>query len=64
MSPSNRVAQLYPQAPGSLFVSSYDSQDYGADILTRLHAELNKDNGRQIRESSGNIALSKDNHII
>jgi hypothetical protein len=26
------VAQLYPQALGSLFVSSYDSQGYGADI--------------------------------
>jgi hypothetical protein len=31
------VAQLYPQALGSLFVASYDSQDYGGGILTRLH---------------------------
>jgi hypothetical protein len=30
------VAQLYPQAPGSLFVT-YDSQGYGVGILTRLH---------------------------
>jgi hypothetical protein len=30
------VAQLYPQAPGSLFVSFYDSQGYGGGILTRL----------------------------
>jgi hypothetical protein len=37
MFPSDRVAQLYPQAPGSLFVASYDSQGYGGRILTRLH---------------------------
>jgi hypothetical protein len=38
MSPSDRVAHLYTQAPGSLFVAFYDSQSYGEDILTRLHA--------------------------
>jgi hypothetical protein len=36
MSPSDRVAQLYPQAPGSLFVAFYDSQVYGGGILTFL----------------------------
>jgi hypothetical protein len=36
MSPSNKVAQLYPQAPGSLFVAFYVSQGYGGDILTHL----------------------------
>jgi hypothetical protein len=36
-SPRNRVAQLYPQALGSLFVSSYVSQGYGGGIRTRLH---------------------------
>jgi hypothetical protein len=36
--PRNRAAQLYPQALGSLFVASYDSQDYGGDIRTRFHA--------------------------
>jgi hypothetical protein len=36
MSPSERVAQLYPQVPGSLLVT-YDSQGYGRGILTRLH---------------------------
>jgi hypothetical protein len=29
MSSRNRVAQLYPQALGSLFVASYESQGYG-----------------------------------
>jgi hypothetical protein len=29
ISPRNRVAQLYPQTLGSLFVASYDSQGYG-----------------------------------
>jgi hypothetical protein len=33
----NRVAQLYPQALGPLFVASYDSQGYGGGIRTRLH---------------------------
>jgi hypothetical protein len=32
ISPRNRVAQLCPQALGSLFVASYDSQDYGGGI--------------------------------
>jgi hypothetical protein len=38
ISPRNRVAQLYPQAVGSLVVASYDSQRYGGGIQTRLHA--------------------------
>jgi hypothetical protein len=42
MSPSDRVAQLYPQAPGSLSVASYDSQGYGGFILTRLHIGTNE----------------------
>jgi hypothetical protein len=37
MSPSDRVAQLYPQALGSLFVAFYDTQGYGGGILNRLH---------------------------
>jgi hypothetical protein len=32
------VAQLYPLALGSLFVASYDLQDYSGSIRTRLHA--------------------------
>jgi hypothetical protein len=38
ISPRNRVARLYPQALGSLFVASYDSQGYGGGIRTSLHA--------------------------
>jgi hypothetical protein len=41
LSPRNRVAQLYPQAPGSLFVASYDSQGYGGGIRSRLHTGSN-----------------------
>jgi hypothetical protein len=37
ISPRNRVVQLYPQALGSLFVASYDSQGYGGGIRPRLH---------------------------
>jgi hypothetical protein len=36
-SPSDRVVQLYRQAPGFLFVAFYDSQDYNGGILTHLH---------------------------
>jgi hypothetical protein len=35
--PMNRVAQLYLQALGSIFVASYDSQGYGGGIRPRLH---------------------------
>jgi hypothetical protein len=38
ISPRKWVAQLYPQALSSLFVSSYDSQGYGGGIRTRLHS--------------------------
>jgi hypothetical protein len=34
----NRVTRLYPQALGSLYVASYDSQGYGGGIRNRLHA--------------------------
>jgi hypothetical protein len=37
----DRVAQLYPQALGSLYVASYDSQGYGGGIRTRLHTGSN-----------------------
>jgi hypothetical protein len=33
----DRVAQFYPQALGSLFLASYDSQGYGGGIRPRLH---------------------------
>jgi hypothetical protein len=35
----NRVVQLYPQALGSLFAASCDSQGYGGGIRTRLQTE-------------------------
>jgi hypothetical protein len=37
ISPSDRVAQIYAQAPGYFFVAFYDSQGYGGGILTSLH---------------------------
>jgi hypothetical protein len=40
ISPSNKVTQLYPQALGSLFFASYDSQGYNGGIRTRLHADF------------------------
>jgi hypothetical protein len=36
--PRNRVARLYPQALGSLFVVSYAWQAFGGGIRPRLHA--------------------------
>jgi hypothetical protein len=35
--PRNRVARLYPQALGSLFVASYGSRGYDGGIRPRLH---------------------------
>jgi hypothetical protein len=39
ISPGNRMTRLYPQALGSLFVASYDSQGYGG-IRPRVHTWL------------------------
>jgi hypothetical protein len=36
ITPRNTVAQLYPQALGSLFVASYDLQGYGRGIWPRF----------------------------
>jgi hypothetical protein len=35
-----RVTRLYPQALGSLFVASYDSQGYSGVIRPRLHTRV------------------------
>jgi hypothetical protein len=40
ISPRERVAQLYPQALGSLSVTPYDSQGYGGIIRPRLHTDF------------------------
>jgi hypothetical protein len=40
ISPRNRVARLCPQALGSLFVASYDSQGNGGGIRPHLHTGL------------------------
>jgi hypothetical protein len=42
ISPRNRVAQLYPQALGYLYVASYDSQGNGGGIRTCPHAGVGK----------------------
>jgi hypothetical protein len=39
ISPSDKWAQLYPQALGSVFVAFYDFKSYGGGILTHLHTE-------------------------
>jgi hypothetical protein len=38
ISPRKRVAKLNPQALGSLFVASYDSQGYDEAVRARLQA--------------------------
>jgi hypothetical protein len=48
ISPSDRVAQLYPQALGSLFIAFYVSQGYGGSILTYLHRENTNNNIRNV----------------
>jgi hypothetical protein len=37
ISSRKRVARLYPQEVGSIFVAFYDSQGYGGGIRPRLH---------------------------
>jgi hypothetical protein len=37
ISPSNMVAQLYPQTLGSLLVASHDPQGYSGGIRSPLH---------------------------
>jgi hypothetical protein len=44
------MAQLYPQAPGSIFVAFYDSQGYGGGILTCLHTGFGEEIGERIRK--------------
>jgi hypothetical protein len=58
MSCSDRVAQLYPQAPGSLFVAFYYSQNYGGCILTRLHA------GNKRFSVKNNVWRSEDEYVF
>jgi hypothetical protein len=60
MSPSNTVAQLYPQALGSLFVSFYDLQGYSGGILTGLDIENIK-----IRKTNFHVpCVSTDPHTL
>jgi hypothetical protein len=40
MTPSDRVARLYPQAAGSLLAPYYDTQGYAGGNLTRPHTRL------------------------
>jgi hypothetical protein len=40
ISPRNRVARLYPQELGSLFIASYDPQGYGGGIRTHHHTQF------------------------
>jgi hypothetical protein len=40
----NRVARLYPQALGSLFVASYDSRGYGGGYFEGENKEISNTN--------------------
>jgi hypothetical protein len=71
---SDTVAQLYPQAPCSIFVSFHDSQDYGGNggIVTRLQTGIAiyiinmnvKAIGRYVCMSLSFIVLTESNKII
>jgi hypothetical protein len=47
ISPSDRVARLYPRAPGSFFVALYVSQGYAGGTLTCLQQEEYDDNNNK-----------------
>jgi hypothetical protein len=51
------VAQLYPQAPGSLFVASYDSQGYDGSFLTHLQARFRKETGKRTKKDIHSFTL-------
>jgi hypothetical protein len=53
----NRVVHLYPQALGSLFVASYDSQVYGGGIRTRLYA------GSYLVQNQSQIYVTTDGSV-
>jgi hypothetical protein len=40
ISPRNRLAQLYPEALGSIFITSYNSQGYVGGIQTCFHTDF------------------------
>jgi hypothetical protein len=60
MSPIDTVAQLYLQAPSSLFVFC-GSQAYGGGIVTRLHTGPIYAIGPPILASLANSALKNEN---
>jgi hypothetical protein len=64
ISPRNRVAQLYPQALGSLFVASYDSQSYGGGIQTRLHAGYSGEGNVSVSELLYDWRLTANQFIL
>jgi hypothetical protein len=54
------VVQLYPQAMGSLFITSYDSQGYSGGIWTRLYAGgLKTDSWLQLLTGPGYNTLAR-----
>jgi hypothetical protein len=40
-----RVAQLYPQPPGPVFIAFYDSQGYSGSIVACLHTGVPRSSG-------------------
>jgi hypothetical protein len=56
MSHRNKVTQLYPQALGSPFVASSDSQGYGGGIRTRLHTPLKSVKSKHIATDGQSVS--------
>jgi hypothetical protein len=61
ISPRNRVTRFYPQALGSLFVASYDSQGYGGSIRPRLKEKSIYIWKNVWLEYGGDVFLQNDN---
>jgi hypothetical protein len=53
-----RMAQLYPQAMDSIFVTSYGSQGYGGDIRIRLHTANCNSSQRYVTTGGQSASLS------
>jgi hypothetical protein len=61
ISPMNKVAQLNPQALGSLFFTSYDSQGYGRGIWTSLHVGNTCHYNHSYRNTQDQALIKGDN---
>jgi hypothetical protein len=60
ISPRNRVARLYSQALGSLFIASYDLQDYGGGVWPHLYTGISLLTSSDLNILLYSVSVSKE----